>query len=191
MNWRISCPGQFPTSSALLERTFLSKKAASSQKKNHKYLGVVLSALTGRKKRRPFSISKRALAAASETAGRRRPLRPHFFTTGGSLTWTPKTQAVSFATLKRSVFPCTVQALEPCRWRERAVACPLERRTPLPHHRQGQRVLSPGGCGHAPGRGCPVSRRGHRREDAGVYDHYGNRPTAQSQRAGWRLPYPR
>lgn len=29
--------------------------------KNHKYLGVVLSALTGRKKRRPFSISKRAL----------------------------------------------------------------------------------------------------------------------------------
>ena len=41
-----------------------------------------------------------------------------FFTTGGSLTWTPKTQAVSFATLKKSVFPCTVQALEPCRWRE-------------------------------------------------------------------------
>ena len=170
---------------------FSLKKAASSQKKNHKYLGVVLSALTGRKKRRPFSISKRALAAASETAGRRRPLRPHFFTTGGSLTWTTKTQVVSSATLKKSVFPCTVQALEPCRWRERAVACPLERRTPLPHHRQGQRVLSPGGCGHAPGRGCPVSRRGHRREDAGVYDHYGNRPTAQSQRAGWRLPYPR
>ena len=191
MNRRTSCLGQFPTSSALLERTFLSKKAASSQKKNHKYLGVVLSALTGRKKRRPFSISKRALAAASETAGRRRPLRPHFFTTGGSLTWTTKTQVVSSATLKKSVFPCTVQALEPCRWRERAVACPLERRTPLPHHRQGQRVLSPGGCGHAPGRGCPVSRRGHRREDAGVYDHYGNRPTAQSQRAGWRLPYPR
>ena len=191
MNWRISCLGQFPTSSALLEMTFLSKKAASSQKKNHKYLGVVLSALTGRKKRRPFSISKRALAAASETAGRRRPLRPHFFTTGGSLTWTTKTQVVSSATLKKSVFPCTVQALEPCRWRERAVACPLERCTPLPHHRQGQRVLSPGGCGHAPGRGCPVSRRGHRREDAGVYDHYGNRPTAQSQRAGWRLPYPR
>ena len=72
------------------------------------------------KKRRPFSISKRALAAASETAGRRRPLRPHFFTTGGSLTWTPKTQAVSFATLKKSVFPCTVQALKPCRWRERS-----------------------------------------------------------------------
>ena len=70
------------------------------------------------KKRRPFSISKRALAAASETAGRRRPLRPYFFTTGGSLTWTPKTQAVSFATLKKSVLPCTVQALEPCRWRE-------------------------------------------------------------------------
>ena len=118
MNWSISCLGQFPTSSALLERTFLSKKAASSQKKNHKYLGVVLSALTGRKKRRPFSISKRALAAASETAGRRRPLRSHFFTTGGSLTWTPKTQAVSFATLKKSVRPCTVQDLEPCRWRE-------------------------------------------------------------------------
>ena len=191
MNRRISCPGQFPTSSALLERTFLSKKAASSQKKDHKYLGVVLSALTGRKKRRPFSISKRALAAASETAGRRRPLRPHFFTTGGSLTWTTKTQVVSSATLKKSVFPCTVQALEPCRWRERAVACPLERCAAVPHHRQGQRVLSPGGCGHAPGRGCPVSRRGHRREDAGVYDHYGNRPTAQSQRAGWRLPYPR
>ena len=35
------------------------------------------------KKRSPFSISKRALAAASETAGRRRPLRPYFFTTGG------------------------------------------------------------------------------------------------------------
>ena len=120
MNWRISCLGQFPTSSALLERTSLSRKAASSQKKNHKYLGAVLSALTGRKKRRPFSISKRALAAASETAGRRRPLRPHFFTTGGSLTWTPKTQAVSFATLKKSVFPCTVQALKPCRWRERS-----------------------------------------------------------------------
>ena len=50
---------------------FSLKKAASSQKKNHKYLGVVLSALTGRKKRRPFSISKRALAAASEAAGRR------------------------------------------------------------------------------------------------------------------------
>ena len=47
------------------------------------------------------------------------------------------------------------------------------------------------GCGHAPGRGCPISRRGHRREDAGVYDRYGSRPTAQSQRAGWRLPYPR
>ena len=70
------------------------------------------------KKRRPFSISKRALAAASEAAGRRRPLRPYFFTTGGSLTWTPKTQAVSFATSKKSVFPCTVQALKLCRWRE-------------------------------------------------------------------------
>lgn len=35
-----------------------------------------------------------------------------------------------------------------------------------------------------PGRGCPVSRRGHRREDAGVYDRYGSRPAAQSQRAG-------
>lgn len=112
MNWRISCLGQFSTSSALLERTFLSKKAASSQKKNHKYLGVVLSALTGRKKRRPFSISKRALAAASETAGRRRPLRPYFFTTGESLTWTPKTQVVSSATSKKSVFLCTVQDLE-------------------------------------------------------------------------------
>ena len=72
-----------------------------------------------------------------------------------------------------------------------AVACPLERRTPLPHHRQGQRVLSAGGRGHAPGRGCPVSRRGHRREDAGVYDRYGSRPAAQSQRTGWRLPHPR
>ena len=81
-------------------------------------MGVVLSALTGRKKRRPFSISKRALAAAYEAAGRRRPFRPYFFTTGGSLTWTLKTQAVSSATLKKSVFPCTVQALKPCRWRE-------------------------------------------------------------------------
>ena len=60
----------------------------------------------------------RALAAASETAGRRRPLRPYFFTTGGSLTWIPKTQAVSSATSKKSVFLCTVQDLEPCRWRE-------------------------------------------------------------------------
>ena len=116
---------------------FSLKKAASSQKKNHKYLGVVLSALTGRKKRRPFSISKRALAAASETAGRRRPLRPYFFTTGGSLTWTPKTQAVSSATLKKSA---------PCRlWNPAvgggAVACPLERRTPLPHHRLCERIL--------------------------------------------------
>lgn len=56
---------------------------------------------------------------------------------------------------------------------------------------KGSVFLSPGGCGHAPGRGCPISRRGHRREDAGVYDRYGSRPTAQSQRAGWRLPYPR
>ena len=70
------------------------------------------------KKRRPFSISKRALAAASETAGRRRPLRPYFFTTGGSLTWIPKTQAVSSATSKKSVFLCTVQDLEPCQWKE-------------------------------------------------------------------------
>ena len=70
------------------------------------------------KKRRPFSISKRALAAASEAAGRRRPLRPYFFTTGGSLTWIPKTQAVSSATSKKSVFLCTVQDLEPCQWRE-------------------------------------------------------------------------
>ena len=30
------------------------------------------------------------------------------FTTGGSFTWAPKTQAVSSATLKKSVFPCTV-----------------------------------------------------------------------------------
>ena len=37
---------------------FSLKKAASSQKKNHKYLGVVLSALTGRKKRRPFQFLK-------------------------------------------------------------------------------------------------------------------------------------
>ena len=60
----------------------------------------------------------------------------------------------------------------------------LERRTPLPHHRQGQRVLSAGGRGHVPGRGRPVSRRGHRCEDAGVYDRYGSRPAAQSQRTG-------
>ncbi len=73
----------------------------------------------------------------------------------------------------------------------RAVACPLERCTPLSNHRQGQRVLSSRGRGYAPGRGCPVSRRGHRREDAGVYDRYGIRSAAQSQRAGWRLPHPR
>ena len=39
----------------------------------------------------------------------------------------------------------------PCRlWNPagggRAVACPLERRTPLPHHRQGQRILTPERC---------------------------------------------
>ena len=84
----------------------------------------------------------------------------------------------------------------PCRiWNPagggRSVACPLERRTPLPHHRQGQRILSARGRGHALGRGCPISRRGHRREDAGVYDRYGSRSAAQSQRTGWRLPYPR
>ena len=189
-NRAFSLFGQMHSASALFERRF-SRLAAVFFSKNSQRLGRRFVGPDGLRKRRPFSISKRALAAASETAGRRRPLRPHFFTTGGSLTWTTKTQVVSSATLKKSVFPCTVQALEPCRWRERAVACPLERCTPLPHHRQGQRVLSPGGCGHAPGRGCPVSRRGHRREDAGVYDHYGNRPTAQSQRAGWRLPYPR
>lgn len=60
-----------------------------------------------------------------------------FFTTGGSLTWTPKTQAVSSATLKKSA---------PCRlWNPAvgggAVACPLERRTPLPHHRLYERIL--------------------------------------------------
>ena len=43
----------------------------------------------------------------------------------------------------------------------------------------------------APGRGCPISRRGHRREDAGVYDRYGSRSAAQSQRTGWRLSHPR
>ena len=37
----------------------------------------------------------------------------------------------------------------------------------------------------------PLHRRVHRRENAGVYDRYGSRPAAQSQRAGWRLPYPR
>ena len=89
-------------------------------KKELQRFGRRFVGLDGLRKQRPFSISKRALAAASETAGRRRPLRPHFFTTGGSLTWTPKTQAVSFATLKKSVFPCTVQALKPCRWRERS-----------------------------------------------------------------------
>ena len=41
-----------------LERTFLSKKAASSQKKDHKYLGVVLSALTGRKSGALFQFLK-------------------------------------------------------------------------------------------------------------------------------------
>ena len=40
MSWTVS------NLRCLLERTFLSKKAASSQKKNHKYLGVVLLVLT-------------------------------------------------------------------------------------------------------------------------------------------------
>ena len=35
------------------------------------------------------------------------------------------------------------------------------------------------------------ARRGHRREDAGVYGRYGNRSAAQSQWTGWRLPHPR
>ena len=70
MNWRTSCLGQFPTSSALLERTFLSKKAASSQKKNHKYLGVVLSALTGRKKAALFFISRHQKGRFCRISGR-------------------------------------------------------------------------------------------------------------------------
>ena len=37
-----------------------------------------------------------------------------------------------------------------------------ELRTPLPHRRKRQRVLSARGRGHVPGRGRPVSRRGHR-----------------------------
>ena len=142
------------------------------------------------KKARPFSISKRALAAASETAGRRRPLRPYFFTTGGSLTWTPKTQAVSSATLKKSVFPCTEQALEPCRWRE--ISC-LSFGTAHPSAASPARAACSIGerMRTRPGRGCPISRRGHRRENAGVYDRYDSRSAAQSQRTGWRLPYPR
>ena len=38
--------------------TFLSKKAASSQKKDHKYLGVVLSALTAEKSGALFQFLK-------------------------------------------------------------------------------------------------------------------------------------
>ena len=126
--FRASAPirtGRFPFSGRCIQPApFLSRVFHGWQRyfsqKNSQRLGRRFVGFDRPKKRRPFSISKRALAAASETAGRRRPLRPHFFTTGGSLTWTPKTQAVSFATLKKSVFPCTVQALKPCRWRERS-----------------------------------------------------------------------
>jgi len=48
MSWTVS------TLRRPFREDFSLKKAASSQKKNHKYWGVVLSALTGRKKRRPF-----------------------------------------------------------------------------------------------------------------------------------------
>ena len=47
-------------------------------KKESQILGCRFVGFDEPKKRRPFSISKRALAAASETAGRRRPLRPYF-----------------------------------------------------------------------------------------------------------------
>ena len=93
---------------------FSLEKSGIIAEKESQIFGRRFVGFDGPKKAAPFSISKRALAAASETAGRRRPLRPHFFITGGSLTWTPKTQIVSFATLKKSVIPCTVQALKPC-----------------------------------------------------------------------------
>ena len=98
---------------------FSLEKSGIIAEKESQIFGRRFVGFDGPKKAAPFLLTQ-ALAAASETAGRRRPLRPHFFTTGGSLTWTPKTQAVSFATLKKSVFPCTVQALKPCRWRERS-----------------------------------------------------------------------
>ena len=66
------------------------------------------------KKRRPFSISKRALAAASETAGRRRPLRPYFLQQEDRSHGHPKHSRQ----LRYLEEVCTVQALEPCRWRE-------------------------------------------------------------------------
>ena len=52
MSWTVS------NLRCLLERTFLSKKAASLQKKNHKYWGVVLSALTSRKSGALFQFLK-------------------------------------------------------------------------------------------------------------------------------------
>ena len=97
MSWTVSnlqCP---------FREDFSLQKSGIIAEKESQILGCRFVGFDEPKKRRPFSISKRALAAASETAGRRRPLRPHFFTTGGSLTWTPKTQAVSFATSKKSV----------------------------------------------------------------------------------------
>ena len=75
----------------------------------------------------PFSNEKACLGVIAKTDFFYR-LRPEktspalFFTTGGSFTWTPKTQAVSSATLKKSVFLCTVLVLEPCRWR--GSSCP-------------------------------------------------------------------
>ena len=52
MSWTVS------NLRCLLERTFPSKKAASLQKKNHKYWGVVLSALTSRKSGALFQFLK-------------------------------------------------------------------------------------------------------------------------------------
>ena len=72
MSWTVSnlqCP---------FREDFSLKKSGSIAEKGAQIFGRRFVGFDRPKKRRPFSISKRALAAASETAGRRRPLRPYF-----------------------------------------------------------------------------------------------------------------
>ena len=72
MSWTVSnlqCP---------FREDFSLQKSGIIAEKESQILGCRFVGFDEPKKRRPFSISKRALAAASETAGRRRPLRPYF-----------------------------------------------------------------------------------------------------------------
>ena len=82
--------------------------------------------------------------------------------------------------------PCTVQALEPCRWRESSCLSFGTAHPSAAVTEQGQRILSAMRTSDTPqAEDALYRRRGHRRENAGVYDRYGSRSAAQSQRAGW------